>query len=69
MNILTRKPEIIIAEFAGHDDIVIDCHVIQVLRGEALENACQAGARAAAAERQRPGQIRGDAFGVEQAEQ
>ena len=66
MHLLAREPEIKIAELAGHDDIVIDRHMVQVVGREALQDARQPRAGAAAAERQRTGTIRGDAFGVEQ---
>lgn len=38
MDSLAREPEIIIAKFAGHDDIVLDRHVVQVVSWEALQN-------------------------------
>ena len=66
MHVLAREPEIIIAEFAGHDDIVIDRHMIQVFGRKTLQDAGEARAGAAAAERQRPGAVGGDAFGMEQ---
>ncbi len=66
MNVLARKPKIKIAEFAGHDDIVIDCHMVQIVGRKALQNARQTGARATAAEGQGPSTIGRDTFGVEQ---
>ena len=67
MHIMAWEPEIIIAELACHDDIVIDRHVVQVFFWKAFEDAGEAGAGAAAAERQRPGAVDGDAFGMQQA--
>ena len=69
MHVAAGEPEIIIAEFAGHDDVVVNRHVIQVLGGEALQNARQPRARTAASKRQGSGAIHRDAFAVQQAVQ
>lgn len=41
MHILAGEPEIIIAELAGHYDVVVNGHVIQVLRWKPLQDARQ----------------------------
>ena len=59
--------EVLVAELAGHGDGAVDAHVVEVVGGEAFEDAGEAGAGAAAAIGEGAGAVGGDAFGVEEA--
>ncbi len=61
------EAEIKIAEFAGHHNVAADCHVVEIVLRETLQDIGQAGARAAAAIGEGAGFVDGDALAVEQA--
>src|ERR1700686_2607850 len=47
---VAREMKVEIAEFASHNDVTLDRHMIEVVGGKALQNVAEPGPRAAAAE-------------------